>query len=220
MTYVALMVLVLAALAAGGVAFVRLLRAELAGLRDESRAQLDGLAAESGARLVERNADVDRRLAQVVETMDRRLGELDTRVDRRLQAATETSTRIHERLGRLDETTAQINDRAKEFARLEQALRPPKARGGFGERMLESALADIFPKDKYSLQYGFRSGERVDAVIHLDRAIVPVDAKFPLDNFNRLNEAESDAERELYRKQFFRDVKLHVDAIATKYIRP
>jgi DNA recombination protein RmuC len=212
--------LLLVALATGGVLLVRLLRTELGHLRAESAAQLTELAEESGSRLTERNADMDRRLAAVVETMDRRLAELDTKVDRRLHAATETSSRIHDRLGRLDETTAQINERAKEFARLEQALRPPKARGGFGEHLLANLLADTFPRDKYELQYGFRGGERVDAVIRLDRALVPVDAKFPLDNFQRLLEAESDAERELHVKQFCRDVKLHVDAIATKYIRP
>jgi DNA recombination protein RmuC len=70
------------------------------------------------------------------------------------------------------------------------------------------------------LQYGFRGGERVDAVIHLDRSLVPIDAKFPLDNFHRLVEAQDDAERELHSKQFVRDVKAHVDAIANKYIRP
>lgn len=208
------------ALASGFVALARLLRGELAGLRSESGARLDELKAESGAQLAHRTAEVDRRLAAVVETMDRRLAELDTKVDRRMQSATEASTKIHERLGKLDEATTQINERARELGRLEQALRPPKARGGFGELLLANLLADTFPADKYSLQYGFRSGERVDAVIRLDRALVPVDAKFPLDNYQRLMEAEGDDERELHGKAFSRDVKGHVDAIAKKYIRP
>lgn len=216
----ALLLVLLAALAGGAVWLARLLRAELTGLRTET-----------GARLTERSADVDRRLAGISETMDRRLGaldskvdrrlgELDTKVDRRLATASETSTRIHDRLGKLDEATAQINERARDLAKLEQALRPPKARGGFGELLLSNLLADTFPADRYSLQHGFRSGERVDAVIRLDRGLVPVDAKFPLDNFQRVVEAESDAERDLYLKQFARDVKGHVDAIAHKYIRP
>jgi DNA recombination protein RmuC len=220
MTDVATATVLLVAIAAGAVWLVRLLRAELARQRNESAAQLAELQSASGAQLAERSAEVDRRLALVVETMDRRLAELDTKVDRRLASATETSSRIHERLGKLDEATAQMNARAKELARLEQALRPPKARGGFGEILLANLLADTFPADKYALQYGFRSGERVDAVIRLDRALVPVDAKFPLDNFQRLVEADDDSKRELAAKQFCRDVKLHVDAIAQKYIRP
>ncbi len=212
--------LVLAVATAGVVWLVRLLRAELAHLHASSGAQLEELKAESGNQLAARTAEVDRRLAAVVETMDRRLGELDTKVDRRLESASQTSSRIHERLGKLDEATAQMNERAKELTRLEQALRPPKARGGFGELLLANLLADTFPADKYALQHGFRSGERVDAVIRLDRSLVPVDAKFPLDNFQRLVEADGETDRELFAKHFSRDIKQHVDAIADKYIRP
>ena len=209
MTELAALVLLLAAGAGGAVLLVRFLRDELTTLRTES-----------GAQLADRNTEVDRRLASIVETMDRRLSELDTKVDRRLESASQTTSRIDERLGKVDEATAQMLARAKDLARLEHALRPPKARGGFGEILLANLLADTFPADKYALQHGFRSGERVDAVIRLDRALVPVDAKFPLDNFQRVVEAENDAERELYAKQFCRDVKHHVDAVAQKYIRP
>jgi DNA recombination protein RmuC len=202
-------IVVLAAAAAAIAWLARFLRRELVALRTES-----------GSQLAERTAEVDRRLAGIVETMDRRLGELDRRVDTRLESASRTATAIHEQLGKLGETNSQMHERARDLARLEQALRPPKARGGFGELLLANLLADTFPREKYALQHGFRGGERVDAVIHLDRALVPVDAKFPLDNFHRLVEAESDGEREAHGKQFYRDVKLHVDAIAQKYIRP
>jgi DNA recombination protein RmuC len=77
----------------------------------------------------------------------------------------------------------------------------------------------MLPADAYSLQYGFKSGERVDAVIKIDR-LVPVDAKFPLDNFSRLVETEDETEGALHAKAFERDVKIHVDAIASKYVRP
>jgi DNA recombination protein RmuC len=202
----------------GLVAFL-LLRA-MRDVKETGAAELSELKVETAAQLDRRNAEVDRRILGVTETLDRRLAELDTKVDRRLATASETSTRIHDRLGKLDEATTQMNERAKELSRLENALRPPKARGGFGEMLLANLLADTFPADKFSLQYGFRSGERVDAVIHLHQALVPVDAKFPLDNFTRAAEAETDAERESYGKQFARDVKGHVDAIAQKYIRP
>jgi DNA recombination protein RmuC len=203
------LVIVLAAGAAGVVWLARLLRGELTGMR-----------ADAGAQLAERTAEVDRRLAGLVETMDRRLGEFDRRVDTRLESATRTATEIHRQLGRLGEANTQMLERARDLARLEQALRPPKARGGFGELLLANLLADTFPRDKYELQYGFKGGERVDAVIRLDRSLVPVDAKFPLDNFHRLVEADGDAAREAHGKQFNRDVKAHVDAIADKYIRP
>jgi DNA recombination protein RmuC len=184
------------------------------------RVQLAALRIETATQLGERSGEIDRRLEGMTLAMDRRLSELDHRVDRRLEHATHTATQIHQQLGKLGEANTQMLERAKELSRLEQALRPPKARGGFGELLLANLLADTFPADRYDLQYTFRSGERVDAVIRIDRALVPVDAKFPLENFERLVEADGEPERELHGKQFARDVKTHVDAIAEKYIRP
>jgi DNA recombination protein RmuC len=175
--------------------------------------------AQARGELADRNADVDRRLEAVVETMDRRLAELDTKVDRRLESAQRTTSEIHERLGKQAEATAQMLEQAKGLSRLEHALRPPKARGGFGELLLENLLRDRLPTSAFEMQYGFKTGERVDAVIRVDK-LVPVDAKFPLDNFERMVEADGDEERHLYEKAFGRDVKQHVDAIAAKYIRP
>jgi DNA recombination protein RmuC len=204
MTYAVLVVVLLAVVAAAV-----WLRNELARSREAS-----------GRQLAERNAEIDRRMTSMTETMDRRLGELDVKVDRRMQSANETSAKIHERLAKTNEAMGQMNERARDLGELRDALRPPKARGGFGELLLANLLADTFPADKYSLQHGFRSGERVDAVIRLGQALVPVDSKFPLDNYQRLVAAESDVEREAAAKLFARDVKGHVDAIATKYIRP
>ena len=217
--FVALLV-VLVALAGGGLLLVRLLRTELGQLKVESAAQLAELRNENTTQLTARTADVDRRLDALATTVDRRISEFDQRVDRRLESTTRTATEIHQQLGKLGETNTQMLERANDLRKLEQALRPPKARGGFGELLLANLLADTFPADKFELQYGFKGGERVDAVIRLDRALVPVDAKFPLENFERVVEAGSDAERELHAKQFCRDVKHHVDAIAQKYIRP
>jgi DNA recombination protein RmuC len=169
--------------------------------------------------LADRSAEVDRRLLGIDERMDRRLADLDTKVDRRLESATQTTNKIHERLGKVDEATTQMLERAKDLARLEQALRPPKARGGFGELLLENLLRDRLPPTAYEMQYTFDSGERVDALVKVDRAI-PIDSKFPLDNYNRLVEAETDDERTLAERQFARDVKQHIEAIAAKYIRP
>ena len=180
---------------------------------------LASFQAQSNVQLGERNAEVDRRLQGVIETMDRRLSDLDRKVDARLESASKTTSAIHERLGKVDEATGQMLERAKDLARLEQALRPPKARGGFGELLLENLLRDRLPPSAYQMQYTFDSGERVDAIVRAER-IIPVDSKFPLDNFNRLVEAESDDERVPAERQFARDVKQHIDVIAAKYIRP
>src|SRR5436190_8861114 len=162
---------------------------------------LSALRVDSGVQLAERNAEMERRLQGLNETMDRRLAQLDRKVDHRLESASKTTTQVHERLVKLDEANAQMLERAKELSRLEHALRPPKARGGFGELMLENLLRDRLPATAYSLQYGFKSGERVDAVIKVDR-LVPIDSKFPLDNFERMLSAENDIERQQHEKLF------------------
>jgi DNA recombination protein RmuC len=177
-----------------------------------------------------RGADVDRRLSGLGETFDRRLSDLDQKVDTRLQGLDsrlqasarqtgETTTQIAEKLGKLDGTASQMLARANDLARLEQALRPPKARGGFGELLLENLLRDRLPPSAYSVQHTFSSGDRVDAVVRAGQ-LISIDSKFPLDNFERIVAAATDEERKLHEKAFARDVRGHIDAIATKYIRP
>ena len=205
---VGLVIVVLLAVAALAVWVSRLLRAELGSLKTDS-----------GTQLAERNLEVDRRLEAIVETMDRRLGELDTKVDRRLESAGNATKEIHERLGEVGKATNQMLERAKDLARLEQALRPPKARGGFGELLLENLLRDRLPASAYSMQHRFDGGEIVDAVVRVGQ-LIPVDSKFPLDNYHRIVEADNDDERLLHEKAFARDVKGHIDSIASKYIRP
>ena len=205
---VLVLLVIVAAVVAAVVLLPRLLRGELGSLREQT-----------GVELTSRNAEVDRRLQGVIETMDRRLSELDTKVDRRLATAGQTTTQIHERLGEVTKATAEMIDRAKDLGRLEQALRPPKARGGFGELLLENLLRDRLPPDAYELQHTFSTGERVDAVIRAGQ-LVPIDAKFPLDNFERMTSADSETEEQLHEKAFARDVKGHIDAIAGKYILP
>jgi DNA recombination protein RmuC len=180
---------------------------------------LQAFRAQTEAGLDARNADVERRLQGLTATVDRRLGTLDEKVDRRLEHASKQTNAIHKQLGDVGRATTTLAEHAKELGQLQQVLRPPKARGGFGELLLGNLLRDRLPADAYSLQYGFKSDERVDAVIRVER-LVPVDAKFPLDNFERLVDAQEEAERELHEKAFGRDVKGHVDAIASKYIRP
>ena len=169
--------------------------------------------------LAVRNREVDGRLEAITATMDRRLGELDSKVDRRLEHASKQTNAIHKQLGEVGQATSQMAEQAKELSQLQQILRPPKARGGFGELLLENLLRDRLPPGAYEIQYGFAGGERVDAAIKVDR-LVPIDSKFPLDNFERMVAADNDIERQQFEKLFARDVKIHVDAIAAKYIRP
>ncbi|HEX7228237.1 MAG TPA: DNA recombination protein RmuC, partial [Candidatus Binatia bacterium] len=122
--------------------------------------------------------------------------------------------------GGLEEANRKIYEVGKDIASLQEILRSPKLRGGLGEFFLEDLLAQVLPPQHFTTQYGFRSGEKVDAVIRLGSSLVPVDAKFPLENFKRIIDITVDGDQARAKRQFAADVKKHIDAIATKYILP
>jgi len=206
--YVLLTLLVIVGVAVGAVAIARTLRRQL----DGTLVQLGGALGEVESRLGSRLGELDARV-------DRRFEGLDGRLLTTQKSAGETATKIAEKLARVEEGTKSMLERANDLKRLEQALRPPKARGGFGELLLANLLADMLPSSAYELQYGFASGERVDAIVRVEK-LLPVDAKFPLDNVHRVLDAEDDEQRLLARRALSKDIKLHVDAIAGKYIKP
>ena len=144
---------------------------------------------------------------------------LSKTVGERIADTTRVFGEVKEDLGRLTQRTEQIQEVGKNISSLQDLLRAPKFRGGFGELLLERLLADILPHDNYSLQYKFRSGETVDAVIQIGGNLVPIDSKFPLEDFERIVAAESEEEQEALRKQFTRTIRRHIDNV-TKYILP
>ncbi len=151
--------------------------------------------------------------AEVLSQTQQNLGE-------RLDNAARVVGSVQRSLGGLEEANRKIYEVGKDIASLQEILRAPKLRGGLGEFFLEDLLGQILPPQHFSTQYSFRSGEKVDAVVKLGDSLVPVDAKFPLENFRRILEASGDEDRNRAKRQFGVDVKKHVDAIASKYILP
>ena len=151
--------------------------------------------------------------ADVLSKTQQSLGE-------RLDNAARVVGQVQRSLGGLEEANRKIYEVGKDIASLQEILRAPKLRGGLGEYFLEDLLAQILPSQHFATQHSFRSGDKVDAVIKLGAALVPVDAKFPLENFKRILEAVSDDDRSRAKRQFAGDVKKHIDAIAAKYILP
>jgi DNA recombination protein RmuC len=126
---------------------------------------------------------------------------------------------VRERLAELTAAARQLETLDAAVGDLRNLLAVPKLRGVLGELWLEELLRDALPPGHVVLQYQFRSGERVDAVIRLRDRLVPVDAKFPLEGWRRVLDADgADADRE--RRAFLRAVRARVDEIAAKYIRP
>jgi len=103
---------------------------------------------------------------------------------------------------------------------LQDYLKSPKLRGNIGEQVLKDLISQMFPKNSFFLQYTFKSGDKVDAAIKTDAGILPIDSKFPAENFQKLMAADNENEKEVARKEFVRDVKKHITDISQKYILP
>ncbi|OGR89659.1 MAG: hypothetical protein A2992_02315 [Elusimicrobia bacterium RIFCSPLOWO2_01_FULL_59_12] len=158
-------------------------------------------------------------LQQQLDSVSKNLRSSSGEINQRLDNAAKLYAGLQGQLGKLSEANAQIQSMVKDVSALQDILRPPKLRGGMGEVLLENLLREILPAEHFSMQYRFRSGAIVDAVIRLKDGLVPVDAKFPLENFRRMLSAVSDEERQAPRKEFARDVKKHIDDIHEKYIQ-
>ena len=172
------------------------------------------------------------------ESLDRRFDELRRAVDTRAQSVEQrlvdgqksvsdhlgASGRLLEdvgqKMGRIYEASQKIEKLAGDVTRLEDLLKPPKLRGALGEAFLEQTLRQVLPAQGFQMQYRFPDNVVVDAAIFVGDRIVPVDSKFPLENFRRSREAPDEPDRRRAQRDFASDVKKHVDAIRSRYIRP
>ena len=150
------------------------------------------------------------------ETQDRSSALMHTRID----TATRVVSEVQNKLGQLEEANKRIFDLGKDINSLQKILQAPKLRGTMGEIWLKDIIGQIFPADRFKMQYTFRSGETCDAVIFLrDGLLLPIDSKFSLENFVKMLEAE-ESQKLAYKKLFISDIKKRIDEIAKKYILP
>jgi len=149
------------------------------------------------------------------------LNNMNNSVGSQLSNTAKVFGEVRESIGSLDQKTKQIYEVGKDISSLHEILRAPKMRGGLGELFLENLLEQVMPrKDFYTLQYSFKSGERVDAVIRIGKKLVPVDSKFPMESFTRFIQAENDEDKKRAKKEFVKAIREHINSIADKYILP
>ncbi|MCF7836510.1 DNA recombination protein RmuC [Candidatus Gracilibacteria bacterium] len=156
---------------------------------------------------------LENKFANLNDSVDQKLTDNTKKLDARLDGAAREIAKVSGELGKMAEIRSSVES-------LTNFLKHSKRRGNLGEEGLKEMLAEALPQEKWGLQYQFSSGEAVDAVIKTKNGIIPVDSKFPLENFDKMRNSNDDKAAEGFRKEFGKDVKKHVDAIAKKYIKP
>ncbi|MCR4437908.1 MAG: DNA recombination protein RmuC [bacterium] len=131
----------------------------------------------------------------------------------RLDAAAQALSMVHHDLGQMQEIGRQM----REF---QDFFRSPKLRGNIGEQVLRELLEQVLPRACFRLQHRFANGQVVDAVIVSDKGLIPIDAKFPLEDYRQMRAARSEDERAVFARNFVRTIRRHIDTISEKYIAP
>lgn len=126
---------------------------------------------------------------------------------------------VTERLTKLDETNRQVVNFSSQLQNLQDILKNPKQRGVLGEYFLEETLKNVLPPNSYQMQYKFKNGEIVDAVVFVQKKLIPIDSKFSLENYEKILSSSDQDERERLEKSFKQDLKSRIDE-TSKYIRP
>lgn len=168
---------------------------------------------------------------QTFQVLTEWLRDMRGSLEKNRETLTEQLDRTHKAIGeRLDNAAKVISTVSKELGHVQEIgrtmkdfqdfLRSPKLRGNIGEQVLRDLLEQILPKEHFHLQYRFQTGEVVDAAIVTDKGLIPIDAKFPMENFRKITQAQSEAEKDRGMKDFVRDVKKHIGDISKKYILP
>jgi DNA recombination protein RmuC len=153
------------------------------------------------------------------ETVRSQFGESQKLVQDINSQVTEQLLKVTKGVTEVGESTKQVFTIAEQLQNLEKVLKHQKQRGNLGEASLELSLSNILPPDAYKMQYLFSNGDQVDAVIKVKDGMIPVDAKYSLDNYNRIVNENDDKRKEELEKEFKNDLKKRIDETA-KYIRP
>ncbi len=154
------------------------------------------------------------------ESMERRLKDQRDSMDKQTKIIWERLDNAARVIGDVQKNLGGLEKFGRDVEDLAHVLKSPKLRGGLGEQLLYEILTNYLPKDLYQIQYKFRDGGICDAVIFLDKGIIPIDSKFSMENFKAMVSADGDINKATAKKEFIKDVKKRIDEIADKYILP
>lgn len=145
----------------------------------------------------------------ITDTLQKNTEAISTRLDR--------AARV---IGDLQKEAGEFSEIGRSMRDLQEFLKSPKLRGNIGEEVLKDLISQMFPKNAFHLQYSFKSGDKVDAALRTDAGLLPIDSKFPMENFQRIVKAETESEKKRAKVAFVSDVRKHIKTISQKYILP
>ena len=169
--------------------------------------------------MMERLASLAEQNRELRQAMDGKLAETHRANQLQFGQTAKIISEVTEKLTKLDETNKQVVNFSAQLANLQDILKNPKQRGVLGEYFLEETLKNVLPPNSYQMQYGFKDGTIVDAVVFVKDKIIPVDSKFSLENYEKILNAPDAAAREKFEKMFKLDLKTRIDE-TSKYIKP
>ncbi len=163
--------------------------------------------------------EMQQKLDSITTLMSRSQQETASNMQKQFGQSAAIIKEVTERLTKIDETNRQVLDFSKQMQSLENILKNPKQRGILGEYFLETLLGNVLQPGQYRMQHKFSDGHIVDAAIYYRDRIIPVDAKFSLEKYNRLMEETDATLRSQIERDFKADLKLRIDE-TSKYIKP
>ena len=175
-------------------------------------------------RLAQMAEDSATRETQLRESLDTRLNKVSERVGKSIEATQEKNSgslkELHERLALIDRAQKNIETLSGEVSGLQSLLSNKQSRGAFGEKQMQDLIQNYLPPNGYSFQSTLSNGKRVDALIHLPsgQGDVAIDSKFPMEAWRRLTDADNTPAEALAKREFARDMLIHIKAVSEKYI--
>lgn len=224
-------ILILIILVAGiGVIIFLLTRKKETGVSDEKMGALMERLSALGEQNNDLRRELDRKLSETHQNSQDQFGKTAGMMHSINQQTQQAMANVHEqsqkviqemtaRLVKLDETNKQVMNFSSQLQNLQDILKNPKQRGVLGEYFLEETLKNVLPPNSYQMQYPFKDGTIVDAVVFVKEKVIPIDSKFSLENYEKILCEKDAKQREKYEKVFKQDLKLRIDE-TSKYVKP
>ncbi len=186
----------------------------------QSMAATDSQVRQMSQQISDLSGIVGKQVENLRGSVEQRLSSFEGQLGGQLSEANKLFSSLKQDFGELKESSNNMIEIGKQINDLQNILSSPKLRGNLGETLLEELIKQVIPQGFYEFQYVFRDGSKVDAIIKTSERIIPIDSKFPKDEFQRFVEAQSDAEKNLALNRFSSVLKKQIDDIAEKYIKP